>query len=240
MKPLLSALLFGCFPLFGSCGNDPVYAGQYRALYAGQAVVLDLEEEGAKVEGTVAIGDLIGQVAGTIDEGHIQGTVDSLAFGSVAFRAERQADGTLAWTYLAPEGGTGSSLELTFTKGQSSQADEVPTLDTRLVGYWRRTVSQRVSGMRPLDSLNTVTDIHCHLAADGSFTYGGAESGFTSPGVVGITQPASSLRGQWKSEGGILYSKADGSSQWVPLGQYSVSGNALVLQVGQEEQLWER
>lgn len=233
-------LILGCSLWLSSCGNDPVYAGQYRALYAGQSVLLDLEEEGQSVQGTVSTGDLIGRVTGSIDDDQIEGTVESLAFGRVAFRAQRQSDGSLAWTYLQPNGGQGPALQLTFTKGKASASDETPTLDTSLVGQWRRTVGHRVSGARPLDTLNTATDIYCHLAADGTFTYGGAETGFSSPGAVGITQPGSTLRGQWKAENGVLFSKAEGSNQWVPLGQYSVSGNALVLYVGQEKQLWER
>ena len=241
MKTTSLLLLFWCLLGFSSCGADPVYAGQYRALYGGQSVVLDLEEDDAEVTGTVVFGDLVGQVQGTVEQGRVAGTVDSLAFGKIPFEAQREDDGSLTWTYLPTGSGQGPSLRLTFTRGEpASTSDETAPLDSTLVGHWRRTVSQTVSGIRPIDNLNTATDIYCQLAADGTFTYGSAVTSVGGSGISGVTQPGSIVRGRWKAENNVLFSKAEGSSHWTPLGQYSVSGNAMVLYVGQDKQLWER
>ncbi|MCA9003013.1 MAG: hypothetical protein KDB61_13900, partial [Planctomycetes bacterium] len=81
---------------------------------------------------------------------------------------------------------------------------------------------------------------YCTLGADGRFSYGGAVTGAAGGGFAGVTGGGGVVTGQWKAEGGVLYSQADGQPGWIPLGQYSISGASMVLYAGGDKQLWER
>lgn len=88
--------------------------------------------------------------------------------------------------------------------------------------------------------MNVATDIFCTLAGDGSFSYGGALTGVASPGFAGTTGSADGSTGEWKAEGGVLFSRTMGQEQWTQLGRYAISGPSLVLYAGGDKQLWER
>ncbi len=240
MQRFLGALTLSLFIL--SCGGSPGFAGDYNAEYMGQAVSLHLEESDGTLSGRLTYAGLTSDVDGVVSGARAEGRVNAGLMGQLPFEAELQSDDALQWKYLLPLPGQAQALELDFIRsGQQTTAQpESDALDPRLVGRWRRTVSNSVPGTRPVSNLNVATDIFCTLAGDGSFSYGGSVTGAASPGIAGTTGPGSTSSGHWKAEGGVLYSQAQGQSQWIPLGRYALSGASLVLYVGTEKQLWER
>ena len=124
---------------------------------------------------------------------------------------------------------------------RQSERRAIATRDSSEAGTAR---SSEGSSRNPVTTRVTST-----LNADGTFVYGGGQSILTlhdanrpgGPGSTGMTGTAGTLTGQWKSEGGTLFSRANGQAQWLPLGRYSVSGNDMLLTTANgEKQLWSR
>ena len=225
-----------------ACSGDPGYTGTYQANYSGQTVFLNLEQAESQVTGSIALGDLVGQVDATVTGDGLSGTVRSLFFGNVPFEASRPEPDQIQWRYVMPIGGTSQALELSFHRGSAPPTSKPSgtSIDPGLVGHWRRTINTSIAGVRPMENFNTATDIYCQLSADGQFTYGGAVTGASTGGFAGMTGAGTQVTGQWKAENQVLYSRQAGQEAWVPLGQYSISGNAMILYVGTDKQLWER
>jgi hypothetical protein len=216
-----------------SCGG-PSFDGVFKGSYQGQETVLALRQDGKTLSGTITWGGYDASVSGSVEGDRVTGTVRQPQLGiELPFEATLKDD-TLDWTYRIEDGMTGQTqrLALTFTRGggePSGSGEARGGIDPRLVGRWYSDVGGTGA------SGNTVTTrIRCALNADGSFEYGGAESvitlreNFYGPGNPGGAGPAGVVRGQWKAEGGILFSRTDGAT-WVPLGRYSVSGSDLLV-----------
>ena len=110
--------------------------------------------------------------------------------------------------------------------------------DLQLVGHWRRTVDGN-TGVEP-SRLIVDTDIYCTMDLDGSFEYGATVAGAVDPRFRQFVGSGNTVRGLWKSAGQVLYSKPDGSQQWIVLGRYSISGSRMVLHGGGRPEYWER
>ena len=224
-----------------SCGGSPEFAGDYAADYMGQAVRLHLEENDGALQGQLSFSGLIAPVNGSISDGLAEGQVSAGLMGDLPFEARLQGDDGLLWRYLLPMAGQAQALELSFVRSDGvGEAEDAGQINPGLVGNWRRTNSKTVPGIRPSGNLNVATDTFCSLSGDGTFTYGGSVTGAAAPGFAGTTGAGLVTSGRWKTEGDVLFSQADGQTGWIPLGRYAISGNAMVLYVGNEKQLWER
>ena len=104
--------------------------------------------------------------------------------------------------------------------------------DAQLAGRWRRPAS---TGRR-----NQKTDIYFTLSPDGTFEYGGAVGDNVNPYFRQFLGPDNVVRGMWKTTGGFLYSKPDGSQQWTVLGRYSISDAGMVVHGGGKPRHWQR
>ncbi len=127
----------------------------------------------------------------------------------------------------------------------STSADAVDAQrDMRLVGLWKREIIANRRNAAP--GYNVTTHVTSQLFANGRFRYGGGQSviTLTDPGRMpstGMSGKSDVIEGEWKTESGVLFSKRDGASAWIPLGRYSLSGNAMVLYtLDGSKQLWER
>ena len=225
-----------------SCGETPDFSGEYGTRYLGQPVQLHLQQAGGKLTGKVTYGRVSGPLQATILAGKASGFVDAGLMGRFPFEAELNGDDGLNWKYLLALPGQTQALELEFERRSDAESTVQGTaqLDPALVGHWRRTISNSVAGMLPRDNMNVATDVFCTLSSDGSFQFGGAVTGVTSPGASGTTGASEVSSGEWKAKGGELFSRAAEQAQWTSLGRYVISGSSLVLYVGDQKQLWER
>ncbi|HPF14140.1 MAG TPA: hypothetical protein PLJ12_07715, partial [Planctomycetota bacterium] len=227
-----------------ACGSKPTFTGNYTGSYMSQPVQLQLQQEGSTLTGTLTYTGISAPIQAQVKEAVASGTVNIPMMGGMQFEATRQPNGSVEWKYLTPFPGQFQAIALTFERQESGKtaaaSKAAGNLDPALVGAWRSTVSSSVPGAYPGDNFNTATDIYCTLSADGTFQYGGAVTGASGSGFTGVTDPAQTLRGQWKAEGGVLYSRTDANPNWIPLGQYTVSGNSMVVNSGGDKQLWER
>lgn len=229
-----------------ACGGGSSFEGTFTGSYAGQPVTLTLKEDGKRVSGTISWSGTEAQVSGTVEGERMTGDVRQPQMGFEAPFEATLKDDTIDWTYtLTDQFGQKNLLLLLLTregKAAPKGAEARSNLDPELIGRWYSDLGGTGA------SGNTVTTrIRCALNADGTFEYGGAESVITlrdhpgGPGSPGGSGPAAVTRGQWKSEGQVLYSRADGQGQWVPLGRYVVSGSDLVMYRGDgTKQLWSR
>jgi hypothetical protein len=92
--------------------------------------------------------------------------------------------------------------------------------DQRLVAHWRFTETFASGGF------TQATDYHLVLEADGRM-----ETWSRSQGDAGGSD-GERTRGTWKTEGGELWVKGDGESEWGTLGKVSVTDTHLMLTRG--------
>ena len=104
-------------------------------------------------------------------------------------------------------------------------------LDTRLVGRWRHTDTY-VSG-----SFTAAIDLWFILKADGTYEYskGSVAAGDSDTSLVNGGH-GDVARGKWRAESKILYTCAEGSSEWRPVGRYLVDDGRFML----GKVMWER
>ncbi|MBL4771590.1 MAG: hypothetical protein JKY61_10720 [Planctomycetes bacterium] len=225
-----------------ACGNAPDFSGDYGARYLGQSVQLHLEQDGGELTGQVTYARVSGPLQATILAGKASGFVDAGLMGRFPFEAEMDGESGLRWKYLLALPGQTQALELDFERRpEVRDALQGSTQrDPALVGHWRRTLSNSVGGLLPRGNMNVATDIFCTLSGDGSFSFGGSRTGVASPEIAATTDRAEISNGEWKTEGGELYSRTSGEPGWASLGRYAVSGASLVLYAGNGKQLWER
>ncbi len=232
-----------CLFLLVACGGSPDFSGDYGAQYLGQPVQLHLEQSDGQLTGQISYGQITGPLEATILADKASGNVNAGLMGRFPFEAQLDGDDALRWKYLLALPGQTQALELNFKRNESAEepsTDLGSNLDPALVGHWRRTISNSVAGTLPRNNMNVATDIFCTLSGDGTFSFGGAMTGVASPGFTGTTGSADESTGQWKAEGGVLFSRTVGQEQWIPLGRYAISGSSMVLYAGGDKQLWER
>lgn len=231
--------------LLAACGGAS-FDGTFTGTFQGQPVTLVLNEDGKTLSGTIRWVGTEAEISGTIEGERATGTVRQPQMGFETTFDATLKDDVIDWTFnFIDQFGQRNPQPLVLTregKTPSGGGEARGALDPQLIGRWYCDLGGTGA------SGNTVTTrIRCALNADGSFEYGGAESvittreNFFGPGDPRGSGPAAVTRGQWKSEGQVLYSRADGQGQWVPLGRYAVSGSDLVMYGGDgSKQLWSR
>jgi hypothetical protein len=216
-----------------ACGVSPSFEGTFIGTVNAEPVTLILQEDGKTLSGTIRFGGVEAKVSANFEGERMTGIVRQPDMGFEApFEATLKGD-TIDWVYtFTDEFGQKNRLPLFLTReGKAPKvAEERNHLDPQLVGRWHRDVTGAAVGGKTV-----TTRVRRALNADGTFEYGGAES---SPGGSG---PEPVTRGQWKTEGQVLYSRETGQGQWISLGRYVVSGSDLVMYPGDgSKQLWSR
>lgn len=118
------------------------------------------------------------------------------------------------------------------------------TRDLRLVGRWRNTMSRVVRG-RPGESTSIASDLFCTLRADGRYSFGSGEFGFSSRNRIGSTTGLGKRKddeiGFWKTVGNVVYHRKPEDKSWTRFGRYAISGNSLLIYYPNGNKvLWER
>ena len=129
---------------------------------------------------------------------------------------------------MACEEHSGSVPSLAAAGDDSSSASDI---DQRLVGRWRHTDAY-VSG-----DFTAAVDLWFILKSDGTYEYfkGAAAAGDSGTSLVNGGQ-GNAAKGKWRAESKILYTSAEGSSEWQPAGRYLVDdGRFMVNRV-----VWQR
>jgi hypothetical protein len=202
---------------------------------------LAVSDSGA-LTGTSRFAQFTAQIEGTVEGNRATGT-SSVGPAVSTFEATLSGD-RISWVMKVPSVPEPMRFETTRVTADGGHAGGPGSLDPQLIGKWRRTVSGSFNAGGA--GVSTATDIFAELRADGTYHDGDAAGGFTGTGrlgaVGGETGAAPTTTGAWKAESGILFLRPDGTSGWVPVGRYSLSGNSMGLQpvAGGEAQLWER
>jgi hypothetical protein len=128
---------------------------------------------------------------------------------------------------MACEEHSGSVPSIVAAGDDSNNAE----IDQRLVGRWRHTDAY-VSG-----DFSAAIDLWFILKSDGTYEYvkGAAAAGNSDTSLVNGGQ-GNVTKGKWRAESKILYTSAEGSSEWQPAGRYLVDdGRFMVNKV-----VWQR
>lgn len=227
-----------------------VFAGRFDGAVNGAAVRMTLREEGDRLTGDFVEGMASYAVTATREGATANGTMSHRVMGfELPFTARLDGD-ALA---IEIRGNRTVELSLKRTTGEAEAAsNESPAStatanverDPRLVGVWKREIIANRRNAAP--GYNVTTHVTSHLLANGRFRYGGGQSviTLTDPGRMpssGMSGASPVIEGEWKTENGVLFSKRDGTQTWIPLGRYSLSGNAMVVYtLDGAKQLWER
>lgn len=111
--------------------------------------------------------------------------------------------------------------------------------DPALVGAWSYSDTY-ISG-----DFSATTRLFMQVNADGSYAYG---SGGVSAGmdnnlgsVYGNSGSGDVTRGEWRTEGGIVYIREPGAPGWTPYARYYVEGASMMFTFANgERQVWHR
>ncbi len=258
MHQLTDVLLLFVISFFSTtmaCADGaPGFRGTFRGTSLGQQVEVVLEPKAGQVTGRVTVAGVACPFEGKAEGAALRGTATNPVLGlGVKIDARLEGD-TLQWTAHFPDpfGGATNPVTVALTRAAAggsetaAQAAAPGAIDPRLVGNWRRTSSVRVQpGERVNEALNLTTDVYCRLAADGTFSFGGAQSAFSAEnrygGAAGTAGPAQVTTGKWKVENQVIWSLPQGASQWISLGKYAVSSDGLVVYPpGGKAEYWER
>ena len=97
-----------------------------------------------------------------------------------------------------------------------------------LVGHWRNT--EILGG----GDFSQVTDSNLVLDGDGRFAMWSKSAG------SGGTSESERTEGGWKTDGGVLYLRADGGSDWEEVGRFQVSGDTLLMTASDGKRVYNR
>lgn len=258
MKRLVMLMLIGTALAGASRGQG--YAGTYTGDLGGVPMTLMIQQEGEALQGAADADGyrytLAGQATGTTARGILS---DPQTGGAVEVEMTVQGD-QFVLTLLAadPYSGQVQRTPVSFRRNGAGQAAPAadPVInaggasatgardaverDPRLVGNWSFTETM-MSG-----EFSSVTQLFLQVGPDGSYAYGngrttaGGSSAYGSiQGDTGYGNDVS--RGEWRTQGRIVYIKEAGSPQWVPYAQYYVEGSRLMFTYNDgSRQVWHR
>lgn len=221
--------------------NAQSWDGQFHGDIQGTPMTLSLQTSGNALEGTIDAQGYRYTLAGTFQEGTASGKfTDPQTQGVLDFQAERNAEGVLiTLTATDPMSGQQQQHILTFRQGQAPAADSSASntpaaRDQRLVGLWSYTKSY-TSGEYSFASQRKmqINPDGTYLYGDGRVAGGGPSSSVDSGGGGDVS------RGQWKTEGDIIY--INEGQQWQPYCRYYIEGYSMMLTFGDgSKQIWKR
>lgn len=231
---------------FAAFAAGPLAAGltgAYRFDSPQGSITATIEVRGSRLTGIV---DFFGKANATLD-GSLQS--ESTASGSMssehgggAFTAALHDD-TLELT-LFQAGGPKPAATPTLTLRRSvpgaNSPDVVPEPaieigDKRLIGSWAyrdEFFSEEVSVAR-----NEYLELH----ADGTYELG--KSGEVAEGAGESTRASKAASGRWRAEGGTLYFRNTGGTEWFPVGRYAMKADGRSMRISYERgnrKLWTR
>ena len=252
------------FSGLGGGANPPTSAsllsGSYMGDVAGTPATLMLERSGASIRGAIDAGGYRYSLSGTVDGNTGRGTMsDPQAGAQMEFEvAERAAAVTVTILATDPNTGQVQRVPFEFRRGGAAQGGAGVSggyggggaagqgagiqRDPAIVGSWSRSdtyVSNDASG-----DFSARTRYSLMIGADGSYAYGSGMSAGLDNDLGSVSGGAGSgdvSRGQWRTEGGVVYVMEPGSQQWTPYAQYALEGNSMVFRLGDgTRQVWHR
>jgi len=261
MKPFMMLMLIGTAFAGGALGQG--FPGTYAGAIGGVPVTLVIQQEGTTLQGEADAQGYRYTLAGQVNGATARGTLaDPQAGGAVEVEMMIQGD-QLTLTLLArdPYSGQVQRTPLLFQRSGASQAAPAASpganaqsstegppgagtqnveRDPRLVGNWSYTETMMSGGF------SAVTQLFLQVNPDGSYAYGngrtmaGGSSAYGSiQGDTGYGDDVS--RGQWRTQGSLVYIQEAGSPQWVPYARYYVEGNRLMFTFDDgSRQVWHR
>ena len=254
-----ASLLSGLAGGMASPTSGTVLSGSYSGSVAGTPATLVLERNGTEIRGVIDAGGYRYDLSGTANGATGGGTLsDPQAGAQMEFEVVEQGSTTTV-TILARDPSTGQVQRVPFEfrrggsvpgsaaatgsfdgGGVASQGGAVQR-DPAIVGSWSRSDSY-VSNDATSD-FSARTRYSLMIGADGSYAYGsGMSVGLDNDlGTVAGDAGSGVSRGQWRTEGGVVYVMEPGSPQWAPYAQYTLEGGSLVFRLGDgTRQVWHR
>lgn len=242
-----------------SSGFSSGLSGAYAGAINGAPATLTLQQQGNTLSGVIDASGYRYDLAGTVEGSGARGTLtDPQAGGVMAF--ELAADGgglTLTLFSTDPFTGEVQHLPFSFRRGEASPprtaAGTAPGAvvpesgeetgverDPALVGAWVYSDTY-VSG-----EFSGTTRLYLQVNPDGSYLYGngrvtagGSNSLGSYSGDTGNSGDVT--RGQWRTQGNVVYVKENGAGAWVPYARYHVEGARMLFTFGDgSRQLWSR
>lgn len=227
-------------------------AGTYAGTIDGTPASLVLQQNGASLTGVIDAGGYGYTLTGTAQGESGRGTLADPQAGS-AMEFELAAQGSaLTLTILAtdPYSGQMQRIPFSFHRGGAAPAGPfqgAPAVgregnverDPALVGAWSHSDTY-MSG-----DFSSTTRLSLHVNPDGTYLYGNGSvsiGGANEMGSYGGQSGGGDVtRGQWRTEGNIIYIMEAGSAQWAPYARYYVEGGQMVFTFGDgSKQLWSR
>lgn len=228
--------------------------GTYSGDIAGTPSTLTLQLAGDAITGIIDAGgyrySLDGMTNGTTGSGTL---VDLQTGASMPFEVAAESGAVIVTIKTAdPSTGQMQRVPFSFHRGGGQNHPGGPSTeppatgqaaaverDPSLIGAWTYSDTY-ISG-----DFSATTRLFMQVNPDGSYAYG---SGSVSAGldnsmgsVWGNSESGDVTRGQWRTQGGIVYVMEAGSPQWVPYARYYVEGGSLMLTFGNgKRQVWHR
>jgi hypothetical protein len=261
MKPFVILMLVGA--AFASTSLGQGFPGSYTGEIGGVPMKLVIQQRGEALQGEADASGYRYTLSGHAEGTTARGTLaDPQTGGGVEVEMMLQGD-QFTLTLLAADPYTGQvqRTPLQFQRngaaagqGQSASAGSNPGVGghagagsqgaveraPRLVGNWSFTETM-MSG-----EFSSVSQVFLQVNPDGSYAYGngrtmaGGSSAYGSiSGDTGYGGDVS--RGQWRTQGQIVYIQEAGSPQWVPYAKYYVEGGRMMFTYNDgSRQVWHR
>lgn len=232
------------FVAFASPAFSAAMSGTYRFDSPRGPITATIEVRGSRLTGSI---DFFGQSSATL-EGSVQS--ESSASGALSFGRGSGAfaatlyDDTLALTLFQAGGPKPATPPMVLRrivpaeKGPAVEEAAIAIIDQRLIGSWvyhDEFFSEEGSAARN-EYLEFHADGTCLLDNGEEVTEGDGES--ARPGKA--PKPRS---GRWRTEDGVLYTRNNGSADWVRIGRYAFRDQGRSMRISYERgnrKLWTR
>lgn len=242
----LSALLLTT--MLGPLVAAQPFSGTYSGSISGTPATLTLHQEGSSLRGTVDAGGYGYVLTGVLANGTASGTLSDPQTGGTMPCEVTMQGSTLTLTILAPNAqGQVQRMPLTFSRGgepqgrapaqpsQSQASEPLGERDPALIGLWSYSDTY-MSG-----EFSATTRLSLQINPDGTYLYGDGDVTMGGSDYSGRSSGGDVTRGEWRTQGDILYARDPSSPQWSPHARYYVEGNRMLFTFGDgSRQVWYR
>lgn len=236
----------------GALGSSAGWVGSYSGSINNTPTTLTLQQQGDTVTGKIDSGGYLYELSGSAQGQTLSGTVrDPQTGGSFKLEGNRNGNAlTLTLLVSDPNSGQTKRTSYQFQRGalaaskpgqnqspNTSDPDANVQRDSSLVGRWRNSESMSSGDFSMVtEKILVINPDGTYMMGDGRVVGGGGAGGFDSGGGGGVE-----AAGHWKTENRIVFSKEQGSSQWVPYARYYVETNKLMFTFGDgSREIWYR